>query len=77
MTAEESDEAVAAVETYGEVVGEISRTDWYRAVVWRPELIVDVLEAAEISGAQAISRSLAACWVTFTEHSPLLLHRVV
>jgi hypothetical protein len=75
ITAEESDEAVAAVDTYGEVVGEISRTDWYRTVAWRPELIVDVLEAAEIGGAQAVSRSLAACGVTFTEHPPPLLHR--
>jgi hypothetical protein len=74
-TVEESDDAVAAVETYGQVVGEISRTDWYRTVAWRPELIVDVLEAAEIGGAQAVSRSLAACGATFTGHPPALVHR--
>jgi hypothetical protein len=75
-TAEESDEALAAVETYGEIVGEISRADWYRTVAWRPELIVDILEAAEAVRAQAVSRSLAAYGVTFTEHPPPLPHQI-
>lgn len=70
MTAEESDEAVVAIEAHGEVVGEISRADWHRAIVWRPELIVEILESAEIAGTQTVWRSLAACGVEFIEHPP-------
>jgi hypothetical protein len=70
MTAEESDEAVAAVDTFGQVVGEISRKDWYRTVVWRPELIVDILEVAETGGVRAISDVLAGYGVAFIEHPP-------
>jgi hypothetical protein len=75
VTAEESDEDVAAFEMDDEVVGEISRNDWYRTVAWRPELIVEVLEAAESGGAQAVSGSLAACGVSFIERPPPLSRR--
>jgi hypothetical protein len=70
MTADESDEAVSALETCGDVVGEISRSDWYRTVVWRPELLVEILEAAENGGAQEVARSLAACGVMLIERPP-------
>lgn len=46
-TAEESDEAVAVAEVEGETVAEIRRADWYRVVVWRPELMTTLLEIAE------------------------------
>jgi hypothetical protein len=52
--AERSDEEIAAEDTEGEVVAEISREDWYRVLVWCPSLMVEVLEAAELHGAQGV-----------------------
>ncbi|SKU75237.1 Uncharacterised protein [Mycobacteroides abscessus subsp. bolletii] len=49
-SAETADEEVAVEAVYGDVVGEISRADWYRFLAWRPSLIVDLLEAAEWRG---------------------------
>jgi hypothetical protein len=56
-TAEKTNEELAAANVGGEVVAEISRSDWYRRVVWRPYLMVEVLESAEV-GDQAL-RDLA------------------
>lgn len=58
-TADDSDEEVAAVDVEGEVVGEVSRSDWYRVVVWRPELVTRLLEAAEAEGAGGVALLLA------------------
>jgi hypothetical protein len=69
-TAEESDEAVASRDCDGEVLGEISRVDWYRIIVWRPTLIVTVLEAAERGGAAAVSESLSAAGASFAKPPP-------
>ncbi|WP_236742937.1 hypothetical protein [Mycobacteroides abscessus] len=44
-----ADEEVAVEEVDGEVVCEISRAEWYRGMVWRPGLIVDLLELVERS----------------------------
>lgn len=57
-SADQTDEAVAVVEVDGEVVAEISRRDWYRRLVWRPDLLVQVLEVAESSGADGVSMLL-------------------
>lgn len=70
LTADESDEVLAAADTGGDFLGEISRSDWYRIVVWRPALVVEILEAAESLGAQEVTRVLASCGVDFVEHPP-------
>lgn len=59
QTAENSDEEVAAAESGGEVVAEISRSDWYRVMAWRPSLMVEVLEAAEKLSADGLRHLLA------------------
>lgn len=69
----QNDEEVAAAEVAAEVVGEIDRSAWYRVVVWRPTLIVEILEVAECSGSQAISRLLAVHGVGFIERPPPLM----
>lgn len=69
-TARESDEALASRDCDGEVLGEITRADWYRIIVWRPALIVAALEAAERGGAEAVSESLAAVGVSFLKIPP-------
>ncbi len=50
VTADESDETVAATEVGGEVVGEVTRDVWYRIIVWRPALMAELLETAEENG---------------------------
>ncbi|MFP1154330.1 hypothetical protein ACK280_19865 [Mycobacterium sherrisii] len=57
-TANESDESVAAMEVGGETVGEICRSDWYRVVVWRPELMSRLLELAEGGNANDLADEL-------------------
>lgn len=42
-----SDEEVAVEEVAAEVVVEIGRSEWYRVLVWRPGLVVDLLELVE------------------------------
>ncbi|MDI3312934.1 MAG: hypothetical protein QJR12_01195 [Mycobacterium sp.] len=69
-TAEASDEEVAAEDLGGEPVGEIRRRDWYRLVVWRPSLIVEVLETAEDFGAEVISSLLGQYGVEFVQRQP-------
>jgi hypothetical protein len=73
LTADEADEAIAAADVAGEAVGEISRSDWYRTVVWRPELMAEILEAAEVEGAEGVRRLLAGCGVIFVDRSPPLV----
>lgn len=58
-SSEQSDEAVASREVGGEVLGEISRQDWYRIVVWRPSLWTELLEVGELSGSAGLSN---LCW---------------
>lgn len=70
LTADESDESVAATDMDGDCLGQIRRSDWYRIVAWRPTLIVEVLEAAESLGVQEVARVLASCGVVFVEHPP-------
>ena len=57
-TANQSDEEVAAANVDGEVVGEVSRVDWYRVVVWRPELVTRLLETAEAEGRNGVAMLL-------------------
>lgn len=59
VSAERSDEEVAGEDFGGEVVGEISRDLWYRVLVWRPSLIVEVLEVAETWGVRGVEDLLA------------------
>ncbi|MFL6084226.1 MAG: hypothetical protein ACJ74F_13680 [Mycobacterium sp.] len=68
-TADETDEAVAVEDLGGEAIGEIGRSDWYRVVPWRPELMVQILEAAEAGGAAAVSALVSSEGVKFT-HTP-------
>ncbi len=49
-TADETDRSVATAEVGGEKVCEIKRGDWYGILVWRPGLMLELLEAAESSG---------------------------
>ncbi|WP_163694899.1 hypothetical protein [Mycolicibacterium sarraceniae] len=58
-TADATDEEVAAADIDGEVVGEVSRADWYRVVVWRPELMTRLLETAEAQGRQGVAMLLS------------------
>ncbi|WP_231999722.1 hypothetical protein [Mycobacterium sp. 1245852.3] len=58
-TSDQSDEEVAAIDVEGEVVGEICRGDWYRVVVWRPELVTRLLETAEAEGRAGLAMLLA------------------
>jgi hypothetical protein len=69
-SAEESDEVVASRDSGGEVLGEISRADWYRVMAWRPELLVRVLEAAETGGALEVGELLAGMGVTLMRRPP-------
>ncbi|MBV5246374.1 hypothetical protein KUF57_22820 [Mycolicibacterium sp. PAM1] len=57
-TAEESDEAVAVAEVEGETVAEICRADWYRVLVWRPELMTALLEIVENGTADQMAEIL-------------------
>lgn len=54
-----SDDEIATEDLDGEVVAQISRDDWYRMLVWCPSLMVAVLEAAEVNGAQGVKERLA------------------
>lgn len=72
-TADESDESVAAVEVGGEVLGEISRQDWYRVVVWRPELMATLLEMAEQGLTHELAEMLRASGATLTRPPPTRL----
>lgn len=58
-SAELTDEADAAVDVDGVEVCEISRADWYRVIVWRPELMVELLEEAERAGVADLDRVFA------------------
>jgi hypothetical protein len=69
-SAEESDEELASRDSGAEVLGEITRADWYRVMAWRPELLVEVLEAAESGGATAVAALLERCEVTFVRRPP-------
>lgn len=53
-SSEQSDEALASREVGGEVLGEITRRDWYRIVVWKPSLLTAILEAAETAGSSGV-----------------------
>ncbi len=64
-SADESDEDLAHQDCGGQVLGEIPRADWYRTVVWRPELVGRVLEVAENLGVDGLSAALAAEGVGF------------
>jgi hypothetical protein len=69
-TADESDEEVAAAEVGGEVVGEVSRVDWYRVVVWRPELVTRLLEVAESDGRAGVATLLTEVTLTRDQRHP-------
>lgn len=70
LTAEQSDEDLAAVEVDGETIGEISRADWYRVIIWRPELIAEILECAERQGVLAVEQMLSGLGVTLKRPPP-------
>lgn len=63
-TAKQSDEAVAATEAGGETLGEISRSDWYRVVVWRPELMAHLLQIAEGGDGDGLFKLTQAMGIT-------------
>ncbi len=69
-TAEQSDEAVAATDAGGETVGEISRADWYKVVVWRPELMADLLDMAERGEISDLAEALGAVGATLKRPPP-------
>lgn len=69
-TAEQSDEAVAATDAGGETVGEISRADWYKVVVWRPELMADLLQMAERGDVSELAEALEAVGATLNRPPP-------
>lgn len=64
-TADESDGAVAAQDLAGEVLGEVSRQDWYRIVVWRPSLLTELLEVGESAGTRGLVQLCARHGVAF------------
>lgn len=68
-TAEESDDVVAAADLGGETVGEISRADWYRVVVWKPEFIVRLLEIAESDDVDGLARVLESVGIALRRRS--------
>lgn len=63
-TAEESDGEVAVAEVEGETVAEIGRTDWYRILVWRPELMATLLEIAERGTTVQMAEALASAGIS-------------
>ena len=69
-SADESDEELASRDSGGEVLGEISRSDWYGVMAWRPELLVRVLEAAESGGALAVADLLDGNGVRLIRRPP-------
>lgn len=69
-TAEQSDEAVAATDAGGETVGQISRADWYKVVVWRPELMADLLHMAERGDVSELAEALEAVGATLKRPPP-------
>lgn len=69
-TAEESDESVAATEVGGETVGEICRSDWYRVVVWRPELMSKLLELAEQGNVNDLAEELNTVGIALRHPPP-------
>lgn len=69
-TAEQSDEAVAASEAGGETLGEISRSDWYRAVVWKPQLMADLLQIVEWGQAADLAEALELVGATLKRPPP-------
>jgi hypothetical protein len=71
-SADATDEEIAVEDVDGDVVGE-KREDWYRTVVWRPELIAEILQAAETNGTESVRVLLAGCGVALVDRSlPLL-----
>lgn len=63
--AEALDEDLARQELFGERLGEIPRTDWYKHLVWRPTWLVGALEAAETEGIDGINQYLSDRGVRF------------
>lgn len=59
---ERADEEVATDGFEGEIVAEIRRADWYCVFTWRPGLVVDLLEAAEL---QVLTRPFADLGMRF------------
>lgn len=57
-TANESHENVAAADVDGETVGEITRSDWYRVVVWKPQLMAELLELVEQGNLDGLAKLL-------------------
>ncbi|BBZ19040.1 hypothetical protein MGAD_33750 [Mycolicibacterium gadium] len=72
-SAEDSDEVLASREVDAEVLGEISRRDWYRIVVWRPSLWTALLDAAESGGQIAVDDLCSRNGVEFVPQRRLRL----
>lgn len=68
----ESDEAVASRDVGGEVLGEISRNDWYRIVVWRPNIWTALLEVSEDEGVQGLQKLCDSNGIEFVPRRPRL-----
>ena len=53
------DAEIAADDLGGVVLGEIERSSWYQRMVYRPQWLADVLEAAEQGGEAGVSAWMA------------------
>ena len=58
----------------GETIGEIARADWYRVMVWKPELMSAVLEVAERGGTAHVAQLLQELGVTLRHPPPASNH---
>lgn len=71
VTANESDENLAAADVGGETVGEISRSDWYRVVVWQPQLMAGLLELVERGNLDRLAKLLERLGVGLRRPPPV------
>jgi hypothetical protein len=69
-TADDTDEEVSAADLGGESLGEISYGDWNRVMAWRAELIVQMLEAAELRGTRGVAELCTLHGIDFVAHGP-------
>jgi len=69
--AEVTDDDLAQREIDGHLLGEIARSAWYARLVWHPGWLVDLLEAAERGGRDALTEWCAGHGVDFQASEPV------